>query len=456
MKNMNLNLNYVSNLVRLGNWFLDIGLLLCLLVLFGHLFAIELLYSPFYGLVTTPQTAILLACLFIAVKLQNYWTISKAGIGLGFLVWIYILLSFFTPVTSWFDNFSQIFIDQFHQSYDSNLVENYQTGLKTKIFVFGMASVIILRRYGLHKLRLFLIYILAFLPVIAMMFYIVGDPENTLFTGFWTMVISILLVYGKICRMSIRPPLRYLIADGEVLKITSITIGLIVFFFVFSIFLITFVENIQELPIHWPLVPMLILWAVILISIIGKTQISKITHMNRKLLKKTTNLAQLDQLTGLNNRLGFHDMVENISKPGRFGIILIDIDHFKNINDKFGHAYGDLILIEVAKVIKQNSRASDFLVRWGGEEFMIFTQKASESGLYAFCEKIRIKIEGISAKTEKLSASFGYSISVNQQNMLNLDPAIELADKALYFSKNNGRNTISKMMPGDSSPSAFK
>lgn len=160
-------------------------------------------------------------------------------------------------------------------------------------------------------------------------------------------------------------------------------------------------------------------------------------------------LATIDFLTGIYNRQHFHTLLEfHLEKHLRykelhpFGLLLLDFDHFKKINDTYGHLIGDKVLKEFCKVIKQNIRKSDFFARWGGEEFMILSTENTKEQLIYFAEKIRRLIEDHFSHHKELP-KLTVSIGVTQFHPKdNLTLLLERVDEALYLAKHKGRNRI--------------
>ena len=154
-------------------------------------------------------------------------------------------------------------------------------------------------------------------------------------------------------------------------------------------------------------------------------------------------LASTDPLTGLYNRNYMNDILlrehSRYQRYGQlFGIILIDIDHFKRVNDLHGHDAGDLILTQMAQQLKTAVRNSDFVARWGGEEFLICCSTIETWDIKAIAEHIRMTI----AETEfdiihKLTISLGCAIIQPEEDIGSL---IKRSDIALYQAKNGGRN----------------
>lgn len=136
------------------------------------------------------------------------------------------------------------------------------------------------------------------------------------------------------------------------------------------------------------------------------------------------------------------------SRRNRSGlsVVMLDIDHFKNINDTYGHQAGDLVLKGLADIIRKNCRSIDIPCRYGGEEFAVILPETTAEQAYIFIERLRKIIEA--AKFYHHDCMLQITISAGYASMPELDPGdiesfIEMADRALYHSKNNGRNRTS-------------
>lgn len=154
--------------------------------------------------------------------------------------------------------------------------------------------------------------------------------------------------------------------------------------------------------------------------------------------------SMVDPLTGVYNRRYLEICIDFIKGYFKY-VFMIDIDHFKNINDTYGHDIGDLVLKETAKICAKTIRSSDRIIRFGGEEFLIFLATEDDDVAYTVAERIRKNIEEMEIrlsddKTIKLTISVGCTkILPNEKN---LDFAIKRADEKLYKAKNTGRNKV--------------
>ncbi|MDC8829795.1 GGDEF domain-containing protein [Alteromonas gilva] len=160
--------------------------------------------------------------------------------------------------------------------------------------------------------------------------------------------------------------------------------------------------------------------------------------------KKFEDLANTDQLTGLLNRLGIREALYQgqhkwKSERQPFSFILIDIDHFKKLNDTFGHDAGDSVLQAVAETLSGNIRRTDFLARWGGEEFLLVCPNTTLKEAEVVAEQLRQKVAAMEhPEVEPITASFGVS-SMTEPDLKLL---FKNADNALYQAKSAGRNKV--------------
>lgn len=155
--------------------------------------------------------------------------------------------------------------------------------------------------------------------------------------------------------------------------------------------------------------------------------------------------AYYDSLTRIANRLRIDEWLEKklkafVDKREGFSIIFFDIDHFKSVNDNFGHKVGDEVLVELAQLIQYHLTNTDLFGRWGGEEFIIISSKAGEETV-RLAENLRKAVANHHFKgAGNLTASFGVTYSKPGDS---IDSLLNRADKGLYQSKNDGRNQVS-------------
>lgn len=183
-------------------------------------------------------------------------------------------------------------------------------------------------------------------------------------------------------------------------------------------------------------------------------ELERLFAETRALKDHYASVSMLDQLTGLHNRRYFYEQAGfALAQHRRYGkpfcVLVIDIDHFKSVNDRYGHVFGDKVLVAVAESLKQLMRSADILVRFGGEEFVvIFSDTGCDSGRM-FAERIRQQIKTLNWRLEdkdvNLTLSVGVFCSSHDDESLNtsdIDTIIHYADTALYAAKANGRDRV--------------
>jgi len=163
---------------------------------------------------------------------------------------------------------------------------------------------------------------------------------------------------------------------------------------------------------------------------------------NEKLLEE---LYITDSLTKLYNRAHFDETINMIVKHQRkadsdFILVLVDIDHFKTINDTYGHQVGDEVLVTIAKTLKHSLRDNDLIARWGGEEFVIMLKNITVDEAKIIIEKVRVNIQNSIIKENiKVTASFGLTKYIIGEDSKEI---FKRSDDALYEAKKSGRNRV--------------
>ncbi|MBC3889044.1 diguanylate cyclase [Acetobacterium paludosum] len=166
---------------------------------------------------------------------------------------------------------------------------------------------------------------------------------------------------------------------------------------------------------------------------------------NVKLRDEIQKLSETDKLTQLYNRLKLDEALKKEfkkakKKGGSFALIMLDIDHFKRINDNFGHQAGDAVLIELATTLKDSIRSRDIVGRWGGEEFLFILPATDANGAIMLAEKIRNCIrEKLFPRQKSITVSLG--VTVYRGDSI-IETIVSRADEAMYVAKKNGRDQV--------------
>ncbi len=207
------------------------------------------------------------------------------------------------------------------------------------------------------------------------------------------------------------------------------------------------------------------------LEVVVQARTNEIAEKNRELAQ----LSITDPLTGLKNRRFLDETIrEDMSiiqrethnvraglkpyddKAATLGVFMIDVDHFKRVNDIHGHEAGDAVIVEIARRLQSMMRQSDSVARWGGEEFLIITRQSRRADAYPLAERIRQTIEltafAVPAGPHiKKTVSIGfchYPFLCQDEEMLNWHQVVAMADTALYLAKHNGRNLVIGIEPG--------
>jgi diguanylate cyclase (GGDEF)-like protein/PAS domain S-box-containing protein len=184
-------------------------------------------------------------------------------------------------------------------------------------------------------------------------------------------------------------------------------------------------------------------------SIISVTRdVSKVKAIELNLLevnKKLREMTVVDELTGIPNYRAYREKINQFmydyTRGDDFALVVIDIDHFKKVNDTYGHETGNCVIREIAQMLYENIRQSDFVCRFGGEEFVLLLKDVNEKIATSICEDFRKEIETKIICGINVTASFGVAV-YNDESYSSSEDLIKKADTAMYESKANGRNKV--------------
>ena len=165
-------------------------------------------------------------------------------------------------------------------------------------------------------------------------------------------------------------------------------------------------------------------------------------------INKIANFANRDFLTGVYNRRFFYSDVEEYVQVAEetnepYAFAMIDVDYFKKINDKYGHDGGDRVLKSIAKILNDNTKGSDIVARFGGEEFCVVLKKINKEEAVKFFVNLRAKVaeNEVTIKKEKVKVTISIGVSFGNGHC-EIDDMLEACDSALYTAKENGRNRV--------------
>ncbi|MEN9314728.1 MAG: hypothetical protein RIS35_1121 [Pseudomonadota bacterium] len=205
-----------------------------------------------------------------------------------------------------------------------------------------------------------------------------------------------------------------------------------------------------------PLIALLPVYMIVFLSIgqaLIRTHTAEIESAYRALQDSSAQLERLattDSLTGAFNRRRFEqvstlELSANAEDGGPVSVLIFDIDHFKSVNDRFGHQIGDRVLVGLTRLVRANLRAEDTLARWGGEEFIVLLPRCNAEEAIRVAEKLRACIARHDFDpVGRVTCSFGIA---QQSPGESLDAWVRRADEALYLAKDQGRDCIRRAEP---------
>ena len=192
--------------------------------------------------------------------------------------------------------------------------------------------------------------------------------------------------------------------------------------------------------------------ALVLLGVLALMMYRRMRELNRTLVKHEALLrahSERDALTGLANRRQFREVmrVRGGERAFKGALLMVDVDHFKRVNDHYGHAAGDRVLVEVARRLSAAMRGDDLVARWGGEEFLVFAPNVDGAELDLLAERVRLAMNQAPVMLDNGTAiettvSIGYAAFPLPASHVQVtwEQAVNLADLSLYTAKNQGRN----------------
>lgn len=319
-------------------------------------------------------------------------------------------------------------------------VENFHHLIYLLILNTGILFLLILPTYFLRHN----IFIKKYMPYIAICFfactfihggYVIGIMSPTTIAGYISLIsVGLVLFERKIIYIVFIPVTVFLLGAIYLSNIGAMSYA--------PFFSDALNQSVLYQNQYW-IYSMMYLYIPIFFASIVLFEILLIQWKNRE---RTINEISLkDPLTGIFNRRHISLNLSHFHDEGNsYAVILLDLDYFKSINDRFGHEAGDLVLKKVAKILNGHISEHDFVGRFGGEEFIIVLYQKDLSEAIEIAERIRNEIEKKSVYIDRnlsfnFTASFGVALSAEN---LSKDCVIRLADQALYLAKAKGRNQV--------------
>ena len=409
-----LQLKNVTKCLRIGKTIHILGLICCFLVGMGHLFNLQFLTQPYIS-ETTIFTSVVCTAVLIILYNDKPYAVSRYNSLFASAVLMFLISSFFVDY-----------------SY-------FESSIFTKI-ILSLLCIVVLKSCKRNCLRLLLIFLIAFLPFNSIVSHILNIEYVTENISLTTTIITTFAAWGLLFKQAYLRCVRYFIADTELLKLTAILVGVLFLVSQLGILFVVYIQsNAHSIELYVSAV--IIEWVVLGSILITMNRVSKIANDNRKLFKQSKILSITDSLTGATNRNGMSEHIQNINNESVriIGVIYFDIDHFKKVNDTYGHDVGDQILKEIVQVAKSHLRSGDLLVRLGGEEFCIIMTHANDTVVYSKALSLHIAFKSYS---NSIAGNITCSFGTTSGALHVFEKILKRADEALYYSKRNGRDRV--------------
>lgn len=423
-----------------------------LLVLCGYFAHVQVLYRPIVGgPATHPLTALAFLLLGLAVTAQR-WTLRRAWlarVAAMFVIWICtsrlaeVVLGI--DLTSW--------VTPFHAQalLENKLPGGDAMGVNTALMLLSIA--LSLEMFSAKSPRLSQLTAFAGIAIPSVGFIGFGYGLRHFYgqMSLLTASIGLGLAIATLAMTADRGALKAVFSpylSGRIARL-QVLAGFLIPTALGYLLVRSDVSGLAEDKSVFGIFVVTICWFIILMSSIAAAFHESVDFARRQGEQELLAAARTDSLTGLANRRRFFSVgereVERIKRTGsELWVLMVDLDHFKHINDIAGHAIGDRILVAVADLLTRSVRKVDLVARFGGEEFAVLLTDTHRAGCARVAESIRKNIELLkvpewTALHGPITASVGCAMLTPSGT---LHDALSAADKALYVAKNSGRNTV--------------
>lgn len=432
-----------------------------LIALAGYFGNIEALYRPIAGgPATNPLTALSVLLLGMGIRTSDQTLRGIrlerlfAALALGILASRLGDILFGTDLTSWITPFhNKVLLDQ-------HLGKSNDMGVNTTVMLLSIALALALHSLQMPKLSQITASLAIAIPAVSFTGYTYGLERFYGQMSLLTATAGFGLAIATITLTSNHGGLRAVLSPyigGKIARAQALVGYLLPTLFGYML-VKSFVSGSEQNQGLFGIFVVAICWFIIMMVSISAIFHEKADFARRQGEARLAAAALSDSLTGLPNRRMFFEHgqreIERIKRiGGELWVLMIDLDHFKKINDTAGHAIGDRVLIAVAGLLSSSVRKVDLVGRLGGEEFAVLVTDTNQAGCERVAENIRQNVERLQVPgwtdiRGRITASIGCA-KLSQSDTL--DAALHTADVALYQSKENGRNQVSFYnLPDDS------
>lgn len=416
------------------------------LTLTGYLSGTDILYRPLKdGMATNPLTAF--CAIFIAAA---FWSLAQGHRRISLLLTIVAQLMLSTAAV---DKLAGSAFSSAVTPFSAKVAESIEIGLVNAIGINSIWMLFLLclsvqarLLKNIHLSQLFAAIALIF-PSLALTGYAYKLEAFYGEMALTTMGIGYLLAFAALCQSANHGFVRAILSPyiaGKIARHQAVAGYAFVFFMGFL--WVRSLVTVDDASLFGAFV-VLICWLVIAIVSFSAVYHEKTDKKRRRKEEQLAREAKTDPLTSLLNRRAFADIQNReLSRmqryKGEMGLLIIDIDYFKHVNDTYGHDAGDKILKVVATALKKTLRRSDVVCRLGGEEFAAILPATGQSGTHKAAEKIRHAVGALDLTDIIDDYPLSVSVGITDLGDENLHRAMKRADMALFQAKKNGRNRV--------------
>lgn len=441
----------VTVLRRLAAPLASLCALLAVVVLVGYGLGIEALYRPIdNGPGTHPLTATVLLLLSLAARFREFSSRFLQFVHVTLLVsgTCLILLNLFDITTGMQ---STPLLTPFYNIVNNELIfgKMNSTGFNTSVALLIIAVSMLLQHLSFHSIAQLLSLIGMAIPTVSFTGYAYGLQHFYVQMSLTSATLIFILSLSTLAREAHKYPVSALLSPffgGRLARVQLV--AAYAFPAIVGFMLIKFLSNMNSLAIGILIV--VVSWFTILLITISAVYQNRAELKTKALVNKLAEQADTDPLTGIANRRRFEKFATTElnrlkrQENGVFCILMLDVDHFKEINDNAGHDVGDLVLQSLAELLKNSVRNIDLVARTGGEEFIIVLPDTDCEGARSVAAKLRELIEqmdvpGWTDIHAPITASIGLAEATKDQT---LQEIVKRADANVYKAKANGRNRI--------------
>jgi diguanylate cyclase (GGDEF)-like protein len=429
-----------------------VGALFGLLALAGYSFGIEALYRPFAGWPAThPLSAVSILFLGLGISANDrtprgIWLQRLCAFLAGSIAAIRLCEAIFgVDLTSSFTPFHDMVL------FDQGLGRKNSMGVNTACMLFSIALALGLQSARMPRTSQLVASIAVAIPVVSFTGYAYGLERFHGQMSLLTATAGFGLACGTLAKTADHAGLRAILSPyiGGKIARAQVIAGYLIPTGLGYMLVRSFVAGSGQSQSLFGVFVVAICWFIIMMVSVSAIFHERVDFERRQSEARLAAAAVTDSLTGLPNRRRFFEWgqheVERIRRNGSEGwALMIDLDHFKNINDTAGHAIGDKVLTAVAQLLLQSIRKVDLVGRLGGEEFAVLLVDTNKRGCEHVAENIRANIEALHVPgwTDihgPVTASIGCARLHGTETM---EGALQAADEALYCAKKNGRNRV--------------